>query len=41
MKRAEYLKSLFDALNEGRISQDAYEAGLMNMDDFCDDEDGE
>ena len=41
MKRAEYLKALLDALNEGRISQDAYEAGLMNIDNFCDDEDDE
>ena len=42
MKRSEYLKALFEAYNEGRISAEAYDAGLMNIDEFCyEDEDDE
>lgn len=39
MTRSEYMKSAFDAYNEGRISEDVYDAMLMNADDFCDDDD--
>ena len=41
MKRSEYLQSLAQAYNEGRISIDAYDQALMNIDNFCDDEDDE
>lgn len=39
MKRQEYLENLFNALNEGRISEEAYDAALLNTDVFCDEED--
>lgn len=38
MKRDEYLKSAFDKFNKGEISAEVYDAILMNMDDFVDDE---
>lgn len=38
MKMENYLKQLFEAYNEGRISEDAYDAGLMNASNFCDEE---
>ena len=41
MKRKEYLQNLFQAYNEGKISIDAYDAGLMNIDDFCEPEEDE
>ncbi len=41
MTRSEYLKELFNAYNEGRISVEAYDAGLMNVDCFCEDEEDE
>lgn len=39
MDRKEYLKRAFEALNEGRIDEDTYDAMVMNADIFCDDED--
>ena len=38
MKRREYLKKAFEAFNEGRISEEAYDAMIMNADIFCDDD---
>lgn len=37
MTRDEYLENLFNAWNEGRISDEAYDAGVSNIDAFCDD----
>lgn len=39
MCRQEYLENLFNAFNEGRISTEAYDAAVMNMSNFCDDDD--
>lgn len=41
MKRNEYLESLSKAYNEGKISAEAYDAGLMNIDYFCEDDEDE
>lgn len=41
MKRSEYLKHAFEAYNSGKISEEAYDAMLMNADAFCDDDDEE
>ena len=41
MKRSTYLENLTKAYNEGKISAEAYDAGLMNIDVFCDSEDDE
>lgn len=38
MTRAEYLKSLFEAWRAGKISDEAYDAGLLNIDAFSEDE---
>lgn len=38
MKRIEYMEELAKAYREGRISEDAYDAALMNIDAFCDDD---
>ena len=34
MTRREYREQLFEAYNNGRISAEAYDVGLMNEDDF-------
>ena len=39
MKRSEYLKKAFEAFNEGRISEEAYDAMVMNADIFCEEDD--
>lgn len=36
MKKSEYLANAQKAYNEGRISEEAYDSLLMNVDDFCD-----
>lgn len=41
MTRSEYVKRALQALDEGRISEDTYDAMLMNADFFCDDDDDE
>lgn len=41
MKRAEYLLLAFEALNEGRIDEETYDAMVMNADIFCDNEESE
>lgn len=38
MTRSDYLKSLQEAYDTGRISAEAYDAGIENADIFCDDE---
>lgn len=38
MKRSEYMERALDALNEGRINEEAYDAACMNADVFCDDD---
>lgn len=38
MTRSDYLKSLAEAYDTGRISAEAYDAGIENADIFCDDE---
>lgn len=37
MTRGEYLRQIFEAYNAGKISADAYDAAVMNADNFCDD----
>ena len=37
MKQEAYLKHLFNSFNQGEISTEAYDAGVMNADAFCDD----
>lgn len=39
MKRAEYLRRAFEALNEGRINEGTYDSMVMNADIFCEDDD--
>lgn len=39
MKRSEYLKELAKAYREGKISEEAYDAALMNINAFCYEED--
>lgn len=41
MKKVTYLKQLFEAYNSGRISVESYEAGLMNIETFCEEEEEE
>lgn len=41
MKKREYMKRALDALNAGRVSEDAYDAMIMNADIFCDEDDYE
>lgn len=38
MNRQEYMKRLEEAYSAGRISEEAYDAGIMNADIFCDDD---
>ena len=35
------MKSIQEAYDTGRISAEAYDAAIMNADEFCDDEEGE
>lgn len=41
MRRSEYLKRLEEAHSAGKISAEAYDAGVINADAFCDDEEEE
>lgn len=41
MSKQEYMKRLEESYSAGRISAEAYDAGLMNADIFCDDDDDE
>lgn len=38
MVKSEYLKQLFKLYNSGEISKEAYDAGVINADIFCDEE---
>lgn len=38
MKKSEYLRRAFEAYNEGRISEEAYDAMIMNAAEFCEDD---
>lgn len=38
MTRSEYMRRAFEALNAGRISEDAYDAMVMNAEIFCEDD---
>lgn len=38
MTRAQYSKSAFNLFNEGKISEDTYDAMMLNIDCFVDDE---
>ena len=40
MKRSEYLEGAFEAYNSGRVSEEVYDAMIMQADAFCED-DGE
>lgn len=40
MTKEEYLKLNFKAFNEGRISSEAFDAALINMEYFIEDDDG-
>ena len=39
MRKEEYLKLNFKAFNEGKISAEAFDAALINMEDFIEEED--
>ena len=39
MTRAEYMKRALDAWSAGRIDEETYDAMMLNVDVFCDDED--
>jgi hypothetical protein len=41
MTRSEYMERAFEALNEGRITEEAYDAMVMNADIFCEEDDDE
>lgn len=41
MCRQDYLKSIFEAYCEGRISEEAYDAALQNIDIFCEEKEEE
>lgn len=38
MVKSEYMKQLFKLYNSGEISKEAYDAGVINADIFCDEE---
>lgn len=38
MTREEYLTYLFEAYNQGKISDEAYDQALMNIDEFVEDQ---
>lgn len=39
MKRTAYMRRALEALTEGRITEEVYDAMIMNADIFCDDDD--
>ena len=41
MKRGEYLSDAFNKYNEGKISAEVYDAIIMNINEFCEDEENE
>lgn len=40
MRKEEYLNETFKAFNEGRISAEAFDAALINMEYFIEEDDG-
>lgn len=38
MNRSEYLEEAFEAYNSGKIDADTYDAMVMNVNEFTDDE---
>ena len=41
MTRSEYMRNLREAWESGKISTEAYDAGVQNADIFCDEEEDE
>ena len=41
MKRSEYFEKAFEAYNSGRVSEEVYDAMLMQADAFCEDDEEE
>ena len=41
MTRLEYMHQLFTLYNKGEISAEAYDAGIMNTDIFCDEDESQ
>lgn len=41
MKKREYLEDAFKKFNEGKISAEAYDTIIKNIDIFCEDEEDE
>lgn len=41
MCKQDYLENLFKKYNEGKISEEAYDAAILNIDAFCEDDDEE
>lgn len=41
MKKSEYLQKAFYLLNDGKISEEAYDAMIMNSEVFCEEDDEE
>jgi hypothetical protein len=35
MTREQYLNHVFEAFNSGKISEEAYDSCIINIDDFC------
>ncbi len=38
MTKSEYLEQTFEAYNNGKIDADTYDAMVMNVDTFCDED---
>jgi len=38
MKRSEYMRSAYEAYNEGRVNEEVYDCMVMNANIFCDDD---
>lgn len=41
MNRQEYLENIFKNFNEGKISEEVYDAMLIQVDAFCDEDEDE
>ena len=39
MKKTEYLKRALDAYNSGKVTEEVYDAMVLNADYFCDEDD--
>jgi hypothetical protein len=38
MKRREYMKRLAEAVDDGRITPEAYDAAMLNLEVFCEED---